>query len=726
MTRLSDRPILPHGIPARFTRTRMAVLLADGLCVGMALTSVTAFAQGSQPVSTLGVIVVEGTANGLPAPHPGGQVARGGSLGILGTSDTMDAPFSTTNFTSSLIQDQQARSVADVVVNDASVRALTASGGFGDEFQVRGFTVSNADIGINGLYGLAPTTRLPVEMVERVEVLKGPGTLANGVGPNGSIGGTINLVTKRAQAEPITRLTTTYLSRQQVGAHLDVGRRFGQDKRWGARVNGVVRGGEGNVDGGDQKLGLATLGLDYEGTRMRWSLDAFTQRDKVDEFRPQTGFAAGITRLPDPPDARLNFYPGTELDSRNSTVTSHLEYDINDNLTAYASAGHTDLAYDQIFPSARPNALGRFDVRNGYYDYESETVVGNVGLRARFATGGIRHAVTFSASRMNQESGYFYATSATTAASSLYDPSPLPGIATPRGEPVKSSELTLSSLAVADTMSFADDRVLLTLGLRDQTIELENFSQATGASTARYRENAVSPLVGVVFKPIDSVSLYGNYTAGLTRGATAPATAANAGETFAPYKSKQYETGIKVDWGTLTTQASVYQISRPNSLTDPITNIFSFEGEQRNRGLELSAYGEVRPGLRMMASAAFNDAKLTRTAGGIDQGNDAVGIPERVFTVGVDWDTPWVSGLSLNGRVINTSSVYYNTANTLSVDGWTRLDVGARYRTRVSGKDVVLRANIENLLDEETWIMSGTYATVSAPRTFVLSAAIDF
>jgi len=85
-----------------------------------------------------------------------------------------------------------------------------------------------------------------------------------------------------------------------------------------------------------------------------------------------------------------------------------------------------------------------------------------------------------------------------------------------------------------------------------------------------------------------------------------------------------------------------------------------------------------------------------------------------------------VQGLSLNGRVINTSSAYYNTANIVSVDGWTRMDVGARYRTRVSGKNVVLRANIENLLDEETWIMSGTYATVSAPRTFVLSAAIDF
>ncbi|WP_159880955.1 TonB-dependent receptor plug domain-containing protein, partial [Raoultella sp. 18111] len=139
----------------------------------------------------------------------------------------MNVPFSTTNYTSELIQNQQALSVADVVMNDASVRTLTSRGGFGDDFQIRGFTVSNSDISMNGLFGLAPSTRVPLEMIERVEVLKGPGALANGVGPNGSIGGSINVVTKRASDIPLTRVTGTYMGKAQFGTHIDVGRRFG-------------------------------------------------------------------------------------------------------------------------------------------------------------------------------------------------------------------------------------------------------------------------------------------------------------------------------------------------------------------------------------------------------------------------------------------------------------------------------------------------------------------
>ena len=146
----------------------------------------------------------------------------------------MDVPFSTTNYTSELIENQQGLTIADVVMNDASVRTLQARGGYGDDFQIRGFSVGARDVSMNGLYGLVPATRVPLEMIERVEVLKGPGSLTNGVGPSGSIGGTINVVTKRANDIPLTRLTSTYMGKAQFGTHLDVGRRFGADNQWGA------------------------------------------------------------------------------------------------------------------------------------------------------------------------------------------------------------------------------------------------------------------------------------------------------------------------------------------------------------------------------------------------------------------------------------------------------------------------------------------------------------
>ena len=664
---------------------------------------------------------------GLQKTYSGGQFARGGSLGILGITDLMNVPFSTTNYTSELIENQQALTIADVVMNDASVRTLAARGGYGDDFQIRGFNVSNRDVSMNGLVGLSTATRVPLEMIERVEVLKGPGAFTNGTGPSGSIGGGINVVTKRAADAPLTRLTTTYMSDAQFGTHVDVGRRFGEDNQWGVRANGVWRNGEGNVDGGRQRLGLGSLGLDYAGSRLRASVDLLYTSGKTTEFRPQIAFRNGITQVPAVPDNRSSFYPGAELTDKARTVMSRLEYDVDDKTTVFGSVGYSDVSTDQNFPTAvtrpvdlRPDTQGNFSVNNGYYDEYNKTTSAEVGVRTRFKTGSVGHSVVLAANTLSRETGYFYQLTTVPVASNLYNPSALPAINFARGEPSKTADLSLHSLAVVDTMSFFNDRFLLTLGLRDQTINQKSVNGSTA-----YDASAVTPLVGLVFKPAQNISVYGNYTAGLQQGGIAGPTTANRGEVFAPQKSKQYEAGVKADWGMLTTQAALYQITRPNATTDAVTQIYSFGGEQRNRGLELTMYGEIQRGLRAMASASFNDAKLTRTTGGVNQGNDANGVPDRTFNVGLDWDLPWVPGLSLNGRVINTSSTYYDAANLLRMPSWTRLDLGARYATKIAGKPVVFRANLENVADKAYWVTS-TYVTVGAPRTLMLSAQIDF
>jgi len=173
----------------------------------------------------------------------------------------------------------------------------------------------------------------------------------------------------------------------------------------------------------------------------------------------------------------------------------------------------------------------------------------------------------------------------------------------------------------------------------------------------------------------------------------------------------------------------VFQIDRPNSITDPVTNIYSMDGTQRNRGLELSVMGQALRDVRLMASATFYDATLQRSAGGINEGNDAIGVPKRAFNVGVDWDLPWVPGLSLTARGIYTAETPFDVANTLTLPSWNRVDIGARYRTAMMGKPVVLRASVENVSNKAYWLSSSTLATVStvaAPRTVLLSAQVDF
>jgi len=691
--------------------------------------SITLTRPGAALAAQLTPVTVQGGILGnLSRPYAGGQVATGGSLGLLGAEDVMDTPFSTVNYTSDLLYDQQARTLADVVVNDASVRTTTSTGGFGEDLQIRGFAVGSGDVSVNGLYGLVSASRVPVQIMDRVEVLKGPGTLLRGIPPGGSVGGAINIVTKRAEDEPLTRVTAGYMSQSNFTAQLDMGRRFGQDNAWGVRVNGMKRGGEATTRDGEQGLDMIALGVDYRGRRLRWSMDAIHQEDVLENIRSQMGFQDDVIDLPDPPDGRTNFFPGTRLTQRDSTIMSRLEYDFTDRITGHIGAGYRDGNNRQIFPTAfypASDKNGDFGVLTTYYDSYTKTFSSDTGLTALFSTGAIDHRLAVGATYLEQESGYAYAPGSEIVSSNIYDPLPIGAGPGTRPDPERSSETGLVSFSIADTLSFAQDRVLLTLGARRQTVDQDSYDTVTGAKTGNYRASTVTPLVGLVVKPLDNVSLYANHTSGLSAGTVVGPSYSNAGETLAPYKSKQYEAGVKVDWGRVTTTAAVFQIENPSAQADE-NNVYGYFGEKRNRGLELTAYGELMPGLRLMASATFIDGKLTKTPGGLYQGNRAPGVPASTYNLGLDWDTPWVRGLSLNGRAIRTSSMYLDNANTRGLPGVTRFDVGARYSTEIAGKSVVLRANIENVTDKRYWLAASTYATNAAGRTYMLSASVDF
>jgi iron complex outermembrane receptor protein len=685
--------------------------------------------------STPGMIVlptVNVTADAAPAgllpSYAGGQMAQGGSLGLLGTKSVMDSPFSTTSYTSELIEDQQGRTAADTLINDSSVRLTTGSNGFDDTFQIRGFSVSSTDVGLNGLYGLLSSNRAQAQYIERIELLRGPGALINGIAPGGSIGGAVNIITKRAGDLPLTRLTPMFMSDGNFGIHADVARRYGPNNEWGVRFNGLYRDGEASIEDGNLRSGLAALGLDYRGERLRWSADGIFQRDDTKNFRPQLTLSPTISRIPSPPDSRGNWFPGTNLRQQDSTVATRVEYDVADWMTAYAAFGYRDGWNEQTFPDSRPGGadeLGNFRVTNAYYDSYSKTMSGAVGANFRFDTLGIGHTLNVGYSGLQQEAGNAYIASAITYPSSIYNPSRLPPITAPRTDPRRASLTEFSSFALADTLSFLNDRVLLTGGVRFQNVAVNSYSTTTGGRTSRYDADATTPVFGLVVKPWQNVSLYTNYAQGLTRGQIVGAGYRNTGEVLAPYKSEQYEAGVRVDWGSITTAASVFQISRPNAIRTG-DNDLAYDGEQRNRGLELSAFGELLPGLRALASVTFLKPELTNPTNPAERGNDAQGVPDRTFSGALDWEVPGVPGLALNGRVIYTSGAYLNTANTLRFDDWTRVDFGARYRTEIGNKPVTLRASLENAFGADYWLTTGNFVTVGSPRTVLVSASFDF
>ncbi|EJN01229.1 TonB-dependent siderophore receptor, partial [Herbaspirillum sp. YR522] len=658
------------------------------------------------------------------APYAGGLVARGGSLGVLGTASVMDTPFSVTNYTSQGIEDVQARAIGDVIANDASVRNTNGNGGFGDSYQIRGFTMSANDVAFNGLYGMVPLTRMPISMVERIEVLKGPGTLMYGMGPAGGIGGAVNLVAKRAHEEPTSSVTATYLSNSQFGLKGDIGRRFGQDQEWGIRVNALYADGNTGLSGSNQQQSMGSVGLDYTGRSVRWSLDAYTQHEDTRNFRPQ--FSIDSLVMPDAPSGKTNLYPGTTLQSDDKAIATRLEVDINDNLTAYGAMGYHVAQSSQSWPSTSiVNAQGdTSELYNGYYDQKVTSTSADAGLRARFDTAGVKHTVMMGVNMLNQQTDYLYVADGTGVTSNLYHPVALPAAIGVRGPATPQNQMRLTSLALTDTLSFADDRVRLIGGLRRQQVYTHGLTAGSDTSN----KTGISPVLGLVVKPIDNLSLYANYTAALTPGSFAFAGYANAGQAFPPSKSKQYETGAKVDWGRVTTTAAVFQIEQKNSSTETINGLTyaTQDGRARIRGLELAAYGEIQRGLRFNASGTFFDTRQSHTSGGTNDGREVGAVPSHNFNLGLDWDTPWLQGLALNTRITRTGAMWYSDANTVKVPGWTRADIGARYIARTAGQVVTYRANIENLFDKNYWVMQNGYVGTASGRTFVLSAQVDF
>ena len=259
-----------------------------------------------------------------------------------------------------------------------------------------------------------------------------------------------------------------------------------------------------------------------------------------------------------------------------------------------------------------------------------------------------------------------------------------------------------------------------------QDIESRNYN-AAGSVTSRYDDSATTPLVGVVVKPWENVSLYYNYVEGLSKGDIAPATAANAGETFAPYETKQHELGVKVEHGTFISTLALFQIEKPSGELGA-GNVFSVQAEQRNRGIELSMFGEVATGTRLMGGVTFLDGELTDSAIAANVGNKPVGVPDVQANLWAEWDTPWIQGFTLNGGAIYTDSQYVNQANTQELPSWTRFDVGARYTTKIEGRPTTFRATVQNVADREYWSGVASYGAFSPgyPRALQLSATVDF
>jgi iron complex outermembrane receptor protein len=750
------------------TIARTATSLS-AIAVALAVAS-PAFAQEAPAQSHEDVIVV--------AQQAQKQVVSDGNVGVLGAQDALSTPFNISTYTSQLILDQQAETIGEVMENDPAVRTTYGSGNQSELFVIRGFALFGDDVSIDGLYGVTPRQIVSPELFDNVQVLNGASAFLFGAAPGGSgIGGGINLTPKRAH-RTLFRATANFSQDSIFGGTFDAGTRFGADQAFGIRVNGVYRKGETAIDHDQREVRAASVDFDFRKGPGRFFLDFGYEDQRANWSRPEVRLATGVA-VPAVPDGNYNYgQPWTYTKLRDLYVIARVELDITKGVMVYAAAGARDAAESGDYSTVTVNNLGPINaaltqgtvVGGGtasrlFVPREDNNESGQIGIRAKFKTGGISHQInaggsvnytdnrnsfTFGTFDASLRTGCGIAAATTTSfCTNLYN---APQVPKPANATLPSSGGSLTdlphvattefrSLFASDTIGFLDDRVLITAGVRRQWMVIDGWNRGTLQRTTRYDEARTTPVIGVVVKPTEHFSLYANRIEGLAQGPTAPtnANSTNSGQVFAPFQSVQYEAGGKLQIRGLTATVAVYQTKQPNSYTantptsaNPAATTFFVDGEQRNRGIELSFNGEPSRFIRLIGGATFNEAKVT--SGLIPPppavtlvGNRAVGVPDFQANLGAEVVLPFLPKMTVTGRVVITGKQWVDAANTQRLPGWTRFDLGARYVFVAAEHPITLRVSAENIDNRRYWYSAfGGYLVQGSPRTVKASVTFEY
>ena len=224
----------------------------------------------------------------------------------------------------------------------------------------------------------------------------------------------------------------------------------------------------------------------------------------------------------------------------------------------------------------------------------------------------------------------------------------------------------------------------------------------------------------------DRLAFYGSYTEGLEESPVAPDNAVNRNVAAPALGTKQYDAGVR--WA-LTRDvkliAGVFNIEKPYFDLDP-SGFFRSLGTVKHRGVELSLVGKPMANLTFLAGTRYLDAKVsgpTVDAGLI--GEKPVGSAKSLSVASVDYVLGG-TGVSVDAILENITAQVANTSNTVEAGGRTVLNLGGRYRFKLSGKPATVRAQVQNVFDKYGWkIVSGGAYVYNPPRRFSVYLAMD-
>lgn len=645
--------------------------------------------------------------------------------GALGSRAVIDTPFSFKSVGSSEIQDRQAGILSEAVKYDASVTSISSSyGTHPATLAVRGLPLDDLNgYKVDGMANINRGVEMPLEMFDRIDVLKGLSGFMYGFG---SPGGIVNYVTKRPTDKTTFSVDAGYESNNLYKEHLDVGGRL-DDPRFGYRVNLVHE--EGDAVSGDAKVNRTAVGV---ALNAQLSDDLSLDFDTLYQTRDTSGGTDIIVNaknaLPKPIDGSKRLYSNgsfTDVDYSLSTLSATYKFspDWTGKLAYRYSDSTRRYLKDQYIISS--DAGGYSDKASAeYHGYDYNDAMGT--LEGKFTTGWFSHDLVLgsSYSQLNSEKSVV-SPKGTVGKGNLYDPTIFSVYNIDySGGTYGDDNIKESAVFASDTIGLGEHWSLLA-GLRNEDFREETHASST-APAVQYKARPATPTVALMYKPNKDVTVYASYVESLENGGTAPTTAVNSEQTLGPLRSKQYEVGVKAQQRNWSATAAAFRIDRGAEYTND-ANVFVQSGTIRYQGLELNASVDATPNLTVDGSVMSLDSAYHDAGDGVD-GNRAAGAAHYQAATQVTYRVPQVPGMFLHTGAQRIGEMAVDSGNVHTLPAYSLFDAGGGYRLHFSGGHALtFGANVSNLANKKYWTFyQENYLQPGSPRTLTFNTRYDF
>jgi iron complex outermembrane recepter protein len=650
------------------------------------------------------------------------------SVGTRTDAAIKDIPQSIQVIPQQVIKDQGANDLEDVLRNASSVSQQ--GGDTGREIRVRGFEATD-NIVQDGASFVDIQGQLDFNLsnIEQVEVLKGPSSVLYG---SGEPGGTVNLATKKPLADPFYELTGTIGNFDRYEGGIDLTGPLNNSKTILYRLNVSYDNVGSFIDFVEsEEFGIFPV-LSFElGKNTTLTIDGSYENQS--EILSDSNLPTVGTILPNPlgeiPRDRFLGEPDfNKFDFSRGNIGYRLDHRFSDNWSldnqfraSFSSADFRTVFLEEL---QADNRTVTRTANEGSGDKENYTLATNI--KGKVQTGIVNHDLLVGLElERNVANSRFRNPTGEVPSLDIFEPEYGTAIFNSDEFEVSSDESgsyhTIGVYA-QDLLSLGKQVKVLLGGRFDWSFD--DFQDNLADSSTYTEENAFSPRVGIVYQPIESVSLYGGWSRSFV-----PQTGTDAeGNPFVPTRGEQLEVGVKNEFldGRLAATLAAYQITKQNDFVPDLDNP-DFEiqiGEKRSRGIEFDLTGEPLRGLRLIATYAYTDAEITEDNTGLE-GNPLGSVPQHSGSLWAVYELQagTLKGLGLGAGIFAVSDFPVNSQDdTAEAPGYVRTDALLYYRR----DNWRAQLNIDNLFDTEYFETPFEQVIYGAPFTIRGQLSVEF